>query len=73
MFSPQCLVCSIPRILMLCYPTAGREVRENNDCAESELVNHLSSEVRLFPKFVCSGTPQTFYGMFYAYIHAVHL
>ena len=58
---------------MLRKPTAGREVRENNDCAESELVNHLSPEVRPFPKFVCSGTPQTFHEMFYAYIHAVHL
>ena len=56
MFSPQCLVCSIPCILMFRQPTARREVRKNNDCAESELANHLSPEVKPFPKFVCSGS-----------------
>ena len=49
-FAHLCLVYSIPCILVLRQPTARREVREINDCAESELVNHLSPEVIPFPR-----------------------
>ena len=73
MFSPQCLVCSIPCILMFRQPTARREVRKNNDCAESELANHLSPKSGRFPSLYVRGAPQTFYEMVYAYIHAIHL
>ena len=47
---PPCSVYSIQCILALRQPTARREVREINDCAESELVNHLTPEVRPFPR-----------------------
>ena len=49
-FAHLCLVYSTPCILVLRQPTARREVREINDCTESELVNHLSPEVRPFPR-----------------------